>query len=635
MNIRELGYRVFQQLQFMIYKFSASKDHRIAEWKYTNSPILKIPQLFAIENKVLVIFEHQIDYERKIDWHFDLLSKKKFPMTYCFDIDIRTDKYGSAKYVWEVNRMLFLPRIAINFTINQSQSDIDMFISHISNWKEENPYLIGVNWYSNIEVNIRLINWAICWELLNVPKLIETNLKFKDFVESVWMPLIYQHCLYSANFPSLYSSANNHLIAEHAGLFVSNCIWTFPESEKWLAKSKRGLEEEILKQHTTDGVNKEQAAEYIQFITDFFLISSIFGKNSMKGFSSEYSERLSQIFEYIFNLLDKNGNFPQYGDEDDGKLTILNNNQHNSNFDSILVSAAIITNNPKFKLHRLKIDNKNLILFGEQGIKTFNSLPYNNENNSSFLRNSGHFIFKKIEDNNEIYLHFNAAPLGYLSIAAHGHSDALSVICNIDGYPFLVDSGTYTYHTEKTWRNYFISSLAHNTLTINQENQAINGGPLLWTKHYEVKILKAIIQNDFEEVKVCHNGYVGRFQIEHIRNIRFDKIKDIFEITDTLLNSNNATQEVSVVSPWHFHPSCTVEKMNEGEWVISRPETQRRMYISIDKKLKIEKVNGSLEPIMGWYSKSFYKKEPCTTIKTEGNFMVIDSIEFKSNIRII
>ena len=39
----------------------------------------------------------------------------------------------------------------------------------------------------------------------------------------------------------------------------------------WLKKSRRGLEREILKQHSENGVNKEEAAGYIQFITDFFL----------------------------------------------------------------------------------------------------------------------------------------------------------------------------------------------------------------------------------------------------------------------------------------------------------------------------------------------------------------------------
>ncbi len=43
----------------------------------------------------------------------------------------------------------------------------------------------------------------------------------------------------------------------------------------------------------------------------------------------------------------------------------------------------------------------------------------------------------------------DAAPLGFLSIAAHGHADALSFILHVDGSPILVDPGTFMYHTHK------------------------------------------------------------------------------------------------------------------------------------------------------------------------------------------
>ena len=40
---------------------------------------------------------------------------------------------------------------------------------------------------------------------------------------------------------------------------------------------------------------------------------------------------------------------------------------------------------------------------------------------------------------------FDAGPLGYLGIAAHGHADALSVLLSVAGQPVLVDPGTYSY----------------------------------------------------------------------------------------------------------------------------------------------------------------------------------------------
>ena len=41
----------------------------------------------------------------------------------------------------------------------------------------------------------------------------------------------------------------------------------------------------------------------------------------------------------------------------------------------------------------------------------------------------------------------DAGPLGYQTIAAHGHADALSFTLSVGGMEFLVDPGTYAYHT--------------------------------------------------------------------------------------------------------------------------------------------------------------------------------------------
>ena len=42
--------------------------------------------------------------------------------------------------------------------------------------------------------------------------------------------------------------------------------------------------------------------------------------------------------------------------------------------------------------------------------------------------------------------------LGYLSIAAHGHADALAVTLNKDGEEIISDPGTGSYHGHPDWR---------------------------------------------------------------------------------------------------------------------------------------------------------------------------------------
>ena len=558
------------------------------------------------------IFGKQFSYQKEIDWHKDLFSGKSFPLQFSKNIDIKSDPDLSAKVVWEVNRMQFLPGIAFECRKSGRARDLEKFMEIIASWQRNNPYLMGINWYSNIEVNLRLITWFLCWEAMDAEKVIESNPAFKEFTRQVWIPLIYQHCLYSYQNPSKFSSANNHLISEYAGLFIASSKWKFRQSEKWLEYSQKGLESEMLRQHSPNGINKEEAAEYIQFITDFFLLAYLVGENTHRPFSEPYKQRLYQIFDYICHFLDARGNFPKYGDEDDGKCFILDFDPAFNNFRSLLTSGAILFGSPWFKSKSNGLDAKNLFLFGLKGKKEFDLIAERTpESPSKFYEQEGHFIFRHFAKGKEIYLHLDAAPLGYLSIAAHGHADALSFILHLDGQPFLVDPGTYSYHTERSWRNYFIGTLAHNTIRINKENQALSGGPTLWLNHYQTKVLEVENSGHQQRVKATHNGY-KKWNITHTREIIFDKTQPGFRIIDTIDSGKGDNYLIEL--PFHLHPSLKITAHGPDGFSIS-DQKNNQIKLNIDSRLDAKIFKGQAEPgILGWYSPSFMIRQPAQTI---------------------
>jgi hypothetical protein len=607
MSFAEIYFRINQsfqkQYELFSYKyFLPSSDLISCNGKLINSNLTSI-ELFP---DTISVFGKEFNYlSNDIDWHRDIFSGESFPVIFSKKLNIRINPKVSAKNVWEINRLQFLPHLVLNYRTSGREYYLTKFVNILTSWIDQNPYLQGINWYSNIEVNIRLISWFFCWQILDIENLVTENKQFKDFVETKWVPTIYQHCFYSYNNPSRFSSANNHLISEYAGLFMTSSLWKFKESEKWLQYAGKGLEEEIKLQHSS-GINKEEAAEYIQFITDFFLLSFIIGEKTNRPFSVEYRKHLNEIFNYIFNLLDCESNFPKYGDEDDGKCINLTNDDNFNNFKSLLTSGSIIFKDQIFKSKSNGFDLKNNILFGEAGKLVYESIPdiFPIEN-SKFFKDEGHFIFRKHEKNNEIYLHFDAAPLGYLSIAAHGHADALSFILHVDGQPVFIDPGTYTYHTEPEWRRYFVGTLAHNTIRINKKNQAINAGPTLWLKHYKPTIIVLSQGEEIDRVKATHNGY-KKEQAEHIREIVFDKLRNEFLISDTISIRNKKTIEVEI--PFHIHPEVIVNVSGENCFLLSTG-TGGKIEFCIDEKLNPDVIKGQTEPqILGWFSKSFLKK---------------------------
>ena len=580
------------------------------------------------------IFESSVDIFKDIDWHLDVSTGKHFPKTFSHKIDIRSDKYGSAKHVWEVNRQQFLLHIAWLYKTTGQHKYLVLYCHHLGMWRDANPYLVGVNWYSNIEVNLRLINWFFGWEVLDIDNLRKKDPIVEEFIAEIWTPLICDHADFSYNHPSFYSSANNHLVAEYAGLFVAACKWQIPHQKARLDYARKGLEREILKQNTPEGVNREEAAEYIQFIDDFFLIAAVAGRRYGIKFSEAYNKRLHAMAEYMNAMLDMNCNYPMYGDGDDGFVLRPDAGGHFNNFKSLLVSFATYFGDPSFKRAGLAWDEKNEILFGQEGRRKFEALPTAPavRDKNKFFAESGHFIFRKVETTtttgnaqgstgtaiHETYMHFDAAPLGYLSIAAHGHADALSFILHVDGNPVIVDPGTFTYHTHRKLRNYFVSTLAHNTVCVNGKNQAEQAGPTLWLKHYKAKVISCDKAQGI--VEATHDGYASE-GVSHTRRIEFNRNAEEFVITDTLRCDRKSSLEI----PFHLHPSATVT-LNGAAAEISVPGS-RRVAMELDPKLTYEIRED------GWYSEHFGEKVPAKYLyaKTECS----ESAEFVTRLKVL
>ncbi|MCB0558660.1 MAG: alginate lyase family protein [Lewinellaceae bacterium] len=591
------------------------------------SPILFMPELAApFETEKYNIFGRPLRIDQPIDWHQDIITGGSFPLDYSYAIDTRTEKHGIVKVTWEVNRLQFLTHICLQYRYSGERKYLQRFIDIITSWKEANPYLKGVNWYSNIEVNLRIITWFLCWEILEAPQLCQRDPAFKKFTDGLWLPLIYLHGQHADKHPSKFSSSNNHLIAEASGLFIAGAYWDFPKSKKWVRKAQNILEREIQLQHSPNGINREEASEYIQFITDFFLIAYIVGERSGFPFSDAYRQMLKKIFHYIYHLMGQSGRVPYYGDDDDGHTFVLSHGEPGNNFRSLLASGAILFNDPVLKSKAGPPGLKNKILFGPEGMAAFDRIPHQEASPQTCLyQEEGHLLIKNGRGARETYLHVDTAPLGYLSIAAHGHADALSFFLEIDGQPYITDVGTYTYHSEPEWRAYFKGTLAHNTIRVDEQDQASNAGPCLWVDHYQPKLV--FINEDAEKVTVrgSHDGYAP-LGVTHTRTYQFNKEDDTIVITDHIESDGQHVYEI----PFHLHPEIRVEQEPGNQFTLSHPQG-RAVRLQLDESLQPRLIKGAEDPILGWYSPSFLQKEPTTTIYSRvekaGSFQLTTIIE--------
>lgn len=544
-------------------------------------------------------------------WNRDPLTGNLAPLCRGDSLDVHSrDVVGNIKYLWEPNRHLELVTLAQAFRLSGDERYLHDVRAYLDSWFHQCPYLLGPNWTSGLELAIRLINWSIAWQFVGAERSALFAGKDGERFLNRWLASIYQHVHFVRTHYSRYSSANNHLIGEAAGVFIATCTWPFwTDFEKWGQLAQHSLIEEMERQNFPDGVNKEQALAYQQFVLDFFLFSGLAGRARGREMPQAYWDRYYSMLAFIASVMDVAGNMPMIGDADDGYVTRLSSEEGFSPFKSLLATGSILFDEPAFAAKAGVLDDKTRFLVGDDGWedqRRRSTLPRANGVTKRCFPEGGYYLLgDRLDTEGEVRLLVDAGPLGYLSIAAHGHADALSLWLSVKGREFLVDPGTYTYHGKPAWREYFRSTRAHNTVVVDETDQSEQGGNFMWIRHANATCLEYVSDHEKQRFVGEHDGYKRlKDPVRHRRVIEREGRK--FTITDIL----DCRAAHTVERYWHFSEHCQVSLQGH---VINAENNGVRIAIRCTET-EIMEAFGDPERPAGWVSRRFDVKVPATSI---------------------
>ncbi|UMG91540.1 heparinase II/III-family protein [Nocardioides sp. TF02-7] len=201
----------------------------------------------------------------------------------------------------------------------------------------------------------------------------------------------------------------------------------------------------------------------------------------------------------------------------------------------------------------------------------------------------------------EIWCRCDGGPHGFLSIAAHGHADALAVEVRHDGVEVLVDPGTYCYHGEPEWRSYFRSTRAHNTVEVDRLDQSVEGGPFLWrTRAATVVDQVDTTDPDDQRWVARHDGYARlEHPVGHERSVRLDSSARRLSIVDRL----SSTGAHDVALRFHLGPLVDV-RLDAGAARLSwtDPSGDQQATLELPGDLEWSTHSGEVDPPLGWHS---------------------------------
>lgn len=624
----EIGFRVCQAAQL---KVESITRHRI---KHVPSPDLSrlgkpwlsplpcqfdtVPYCAAADRILAGYFDvfalHDVQLGFPPKWNRDPKTGTEAPLQFGKVLNYRDEHIvGDIKYLWEPNRHLQLTTLAQAYHLSGDMRYADGIRLLLESWFDQCPYPLGVNWTSSLELAIRLVNWSFTWHLIGgeSSRLFE-SVEGRKF-QRRWLNSVYQHSDFIAGFFSRHSSANNHLFGELMGLFVAAVTWPcWQESDRWLQQSYKELEIEALKQNAGDGVNREQAVYYQHEVTDMMLICWLTGRANGIVFSSDFSSRLERMLEFMASLMDVSGTMPMIGDADGALMVDWNKEREWNVYRSLLSTGAVLFNRADFKVKAKIFDDKSRWLLGDDASAQFDRIT--RTSNQSLTRQAfaegGYYILgKDLDTANEIRIVADAGSLGYLSIAAHGHADALSFSLSVAGHTVLIDPGTYAFHTQKKWRDYFRGTSAHNTVRIDGLDQSEPGGNFMWLRKADVCCERWESNQQKDCLIASHDGY-GRLPdpVIHRRKIEFLKQENTVIVEDWLDCSSNHEVEFN----WHFAEDCAVIVKQRS--VVATVANIRLEMIMPESNCEPELVHGKDEPPLGWVSRSFDEKIPAPTV---------------------
>lgn len=470
-----------------------------------------------------------LSFGTPIDWHLEPVAGKRAPLVHWSRLNyLDAGLFGDKKIVWELNRHQYFATLGQAYWLTGDERYAETFVAHVNSWMDQNPPKLGLNWASSLEVAFRSISWL--WALY----FFKDSPSLTPPVFAKICKFLYLNARHLETYLSTYFSPNTHLTGEALGLFyLGTMLPELKESSRWRDSGLQILIEQLERHVQADGVYFEQSSYYHRYTTDFYLHVWILLSRNNETVPTSLIEKLRLLLDHLMFITRPDGTTPLFGDDDGGRLTGLSHRPAND-FRATLATGAALLLRRDYKFVAGGAAEETLWLVGPTALAALDQVvAAEPEKQSVAFREGGYYVMRDGWSANSNYLLFDCGPHG-TDNCGHAHADALSFELAVNGRSLLVDPGTYTYTGSQEMRDWFRSSLAHNTLTVDDESSSVADGPFSWKTIARSQCSSWITEERFDYVVGSHDGFTRLFErAAYTRSILFIK-KDYWVLRDQL-----------------------------------------------------------------------------------------------------
>lgn len=403
------------------------------------------------------------------------------------------------------------------------------FQTLVSDWIAKNPaygpnYWLG-NWNAFV-LSIRVVVWLQQY-VLRESKLDDAfKLKLLDSV-------IRQMRFLKDNLEL--DLCGNHLLKDLKALIWAGRFFATDEAKGWLELGTRLLERELKDQILPDGLHYERSPAYhAQVFVDLLECYQCL-KDS--PFKTELYRNLNMAAQALADTTHPDGLCSHFND---GGLNMAYK--------------------PKDCLDAWEI------LTGEH-LKARNVFA---------MDSAGFYGIRKDQD----YLLVDCGPIGPDYLPGHGHGDIFAFEWSLEGQRIIVDTGVFEY-SEGQKRSYARSTKAHNTLTLEGEDQCEFWGAFRVARRAKVKRLSYEVSGNSFQLSGEHNGY-SHLAGQPIHKRSFEASTERIQVMDEVIGGAGQKAEARLL----LHPECRLEPTHGG-LIIKRGGT--KVLLKTEATISLEK----------------------------------------------
>ncbi len=558
-----------------------------------------------------------------IDWNREYALNRPTPLGFSPSIDYRDlSVTGDAKVAWEPNRHHQFVVLGRAYRATGNVRYAAAIVEQIDSWIDQCPFGYGMSWRSPLELAIRIINWTWAIDLIA-----DSGVITPEF-DARLLQTVTLHVWDIARKYSRGSSANNHRIGEACGVFVATSYFPeIPDASRLRAESHEIIAGEITEQTYPSGATREQAFGYHLFVLHLFVVAGVVGRQTDLDFSLEYWSRLDRMFSFA-GALAEGGPLPMVGDADDA--FVLDLGDAPSDVARLMQLRATLFNRSTHDQDEPSEAAYWLFFPADRPRRSTPTAPVvPGTLESVAFEDAGYYLLQcgHVRSRDRISVVFDCGELGFGSIAAHGHADALSVVVRAGGADLLVDPGTYDYFSFPEWRQYFRSTPAHNTVTMDGVDQSAQLGSFLWGRRAAARCVDWRPSGEGGSVMGEHDGYLALPDpVTCRRTIDLDAPSRTVTITDDIGSAGPHRVDL------YFHLAEHCDARADGNRVLIESDGCRAV-LTLDARLDVAMSKGGDASGGGWVSRGYHRRSPAWVVK--GTLQSSGALRLQTRVEIV